>query len=167
MPLTWNAVQEVYAPEPQEHMMRAQALGLSCPLDVFEQLFTDHHDEPEFAKIVAFVDWSGVEWEEGRLTGVALRRVGVPRAYQHAVDEARTHTAEEGFQDEREEVRRHWLASKTWVRSPVLLAGEVLPSALQYELVVGFTRYGNLLGALDRQDVLEQAPHTVWIGRGG
>ena len=75
MPLTWNAVQEVYAPEPQEHLMRAQALGLSCPLDVFEQLFTDHHDEPEFAKIVAFVDCSGVEWEAARLSGVALRRV--------------------------------------------------------------------------------------------
>jgi hypothetical protein len=33
---------------------------------------------------------------------------------------------------------------------PVALAGDVLPSALRYEFVVGFTRLGNLLGALDR-----------------
>ena len=167
MALTWDTLQEFYAPDPQEHLARAQALGLNCPLDVFEQLFTDHHDDPEFAKIVAFVDWSGVEWEETRLSGVALRRVGVPRAYQYAVDEARNQTAEEGFQDEREEVMQHWQLTKTWIRSPVLLTGEVLQSALQYELVVGFTRLGNLLGALDRGDVPEYAQHTVWIGRGG
>jgi len=167
MPLTWTAVQEVYAPEPQEHLARAQALGLSCPLDVFEQLFTDHHGEPEFARIVAFVDWSGVAWEEMRLSGLALRRVGVPRAYQYAVDEARKQTAEEGFRDEREEVMQHWQATKTWIRDPILLSGEVLQSALQYELVVGFTRLGNLLGAIERQDVPEYAQHTVWIGRGG
>ena len=165
MTLTWNALQKVYSPEPTEYLARAQALGLNCPLDVLEQLFTDHHDEPEFAKIIAFVDWGGVEWEEVRLSGVALRRVGVPRAYQHAVDEARRRTAEEGFQDEREEVVQHWQATKTWIRAPVLLSGDALQSGLQYELVVGFTRLGNLLGALDREDVPEYAQHVVWVGR--
>jgi len=131
MALTWNAVQAVYAPDPQDHLARAQALGLNCPLDVFEQLFTDHHDEPEFGKFLAFVDWSGVTREEGRLSGVALRRVGVPRAHQYAVDEARQLTAADGFQDEREEVMQHWQATKTWMRSPILLTGDVLQSGLQ------------------------------------
>jgi hypothetical protein len=37
--------------------------------------------------------------------------------------------------------------------------------ALRYEFVVGFTRLGNLLGALDRGDVPEVATHRVWIGQ--
>ena len=51
------------------------------------------------------------------------------------------------------------------MRAPIVLNGEILQSGLQYELVVGFTRLGNLLGALDRQDVPESALHVVWIGR--
>jgi hypothetical protein len=37
-------------------------------------------------------------------------------------------------------------------------------TALQYELIVGFTRLGNILGSLDRQDVPESAQHTIWLG---
>jgi hypothetical protein len=42
----------------------------------------------------------------------------------------------------------HWSGARTWVRSPIVLDGNVLRSGLD-ELVVGFTRLGNLLGALD------------------
>jgi hypothetical protein len=58
-----------------------------------------------------------------------------------------------------------WESAHTWVCPPVALAGDVLPSALRYEFVVGFTRLGNLLGALDRGDVPEVATHRVWIGQ--
>ena len=128
-----------------------------------KQLFIDHHDDADFGKVVAFVDWSKLEWREARLSGVALRRVGVPRAYQYAVDEARARTAEEGFQDERKEVMRHWQDTKTWIRAPIVLSGDVLQSGLQYVLVVGLTRLGNMLGALDRQDLPEYAQHLVWL----
>jgi hypothetical protein len=58
-----------------------------------------------------------IQWEEGELSGVALRRVGVPRPFEHAVDEARWRTAEEGFQDERPEVMVHWMQAhnRVWI----------------------------------------------------
>lgn len=47
------------------------------------------------------------------------------------------------------------LSGGTWIRAPILVTGDVLQSLVEYELLVGFTRLGNLLGALDRQDLPE------------
>ena len=165
MSLSWSAVQGTYQTDVAAHAARAAALGLDCPQDVFEQLFHDHHDDDEMAQLLRFVDWTQVRWEEGALSGVALRHAGVPRPWQHAVDEARHDTVGNGFQDERPEVMAHWAESHTWLRSPILLAGELMHSTLRYELIVGFTRLGNLFGALDRRDLPEHARHRVWIGR--
>jgi hypothetical protein len=165
MALAWNILQKTYEPDTTTHAARAEALGLNCPPDVFEQLFHDHHDDPEMARLLRFVDWAEVSWEEGALSGVALRHAGVPRAWQYAVDEARQETIRNGFHDERAEVMQHWNDSHTWIRPPVLLTGDLLQSNLRYELIVGFTRLGNLLGALDRQDLPEHARHRVWVGR--
>jgi len=147
------------------HWQRASEAGLSCPMDVFEQLFFDHHDDADFANVVRVIDWHGVEWAETDLSGVALRRVNIPRPYRHAVDEARACTAEQGIQDDRPEVVEHWHAAGTWMRSPVLVTGEVTGTSLDTQCLVGFTRLGNLLGLLDRQEVPEAARHRVWVGR--
>jgi hypothetical protein len=165
MSLTWSTLQSLYEPEPTTHAARAQTLGLDCPADVFEQLFHDRHNDPELGAVLRFVDWSQVTWEEGALSGVALRHTGVPRAYRYAVDEARQETLREGFHDDRPEVMDHWTQSHTWIRPPIVLAGELLQSNLRYELIVGFTRLGNLLGSLDRRELPEHAQHRVWIGR--
>ena len=165
MSLNWTALGRVYVPDTAEHAARAADLGLSCPPDVFEQLFHDHHDDVEIAGLLHFVNWAEVSWEEGALSGVALRHTGVPRTFQRAVDEARRETARNGFHDDRPEVMEHWAEFHTWIRAPIVLAGEILQSNLRYELIVGFTRLGNLLGALDRQDLPEYARHRVWIGR--
>jgi hypothetical protein len=93
------------------------------------------------------------------------RHAVVPRLYQRAVDEARRETARTGFHDERAEVMQHWTNFHTWIRAPVALAGDVLQSNLRYRLIVSFTRLGDLLGALDRQDLPEHARRRVWIGR--
>lgn len=163
--LTGNAVRKTYSPDAAEFFARAQAQGLQCPLDVFEQLFVDHHDDAAFDTLVERIDWSTVEWSEKHLSGIVLRRVAVPRAYQYAVDEARGRTAQNGFHDERQEVMNHWQEAKTWIRSPIVLAGDLLQTAVQYELIVGFTRLGNILGALDRQDAPESSQHTIWLGK--
>ncbi len=52
----------------------------------------------------------------------------------------------------------------TWLRPPILVTGEVTGSGFEYELLVGFTRLGNLLGLLDRQEVPEMKRHRVWVG---
>jgi hypothetical protein len=49
MSLSWTALQRVYATDAAEHVARAQALGLHCPPEVFEQLFHDHRDDGEMA----------------------------------------------------------------------------------------------------------------------
>jgi len=165
MRITWTAIQETYSPDVSAHLARAQALGLNCPHDVFEQLFHDQHDNDSLASIVRLVDWGVVAWEQGALSGVALRQVGVPRAYQRAIDEARAQTTIQGFHDERAEVMTHWEAERSWIRAPILLTGDVLQTALTYELIVGFTRLGNILGVLDLQEIPESALHRVWIGR--
>jgi hypothetical protein len=138
--------------------------GMLWPADVFEQIAQEHQERASFAEIVRCVDWGGIAWQSHDFTGSALQEVGVPRAYQHAVDEARTRTAREGFFDERPDVLQHWQLQRTWIRAPILLRGELLQSALEYELIVGFTRLGNLLGALDRGELAESVLHRVWIG---
>ena len=164
MPVNWIALQHAYLPDRSEHALCAEALGVHCPPDVFEQVFHEQHDNTVLASIVRFVDWSAVRWEEGELSGVALRQLGVPRAYQHALDEARAATTNTGFFDERAAVMAHWESHRTWIRAPIALSGEILQSSLGYELIVGFTRLGNLLGALDRCLLAESALHRVWIG---
>jgi len=82
--LTWNAVQQVYAADLTEHFAAAQALGLECPLDIFEQLFHDHHDDPELARVLRFVDCEAVR----KLPAHLLQRaqpVAVGDEHQRAV----------------------------------------------------------------------------------
>jgi hypothetical protein len=167
MTIRWSDVQGVYSADLQEHLSRSQTLGIHCPEDVFEQLFFDHHGGDDFAGLVRFVDWASVASEERPLSGVALRRVAVPRPYMHAVDEARWRTLEEGLQDERPEIIEYWHSAGTWLRYPILVAGNVLGTTLDNECLVGFTRLGNLLGLLDRGDIPESARHRVWLGTAG
>jgi hypothetical protein len=164
MTIRWSAVQGVHSADVQVHWTRSQALGLDCPLNVFEQLFFDHHGDDDFAVVMRFVEWASVEWEERALSGVALRRVAAPGPYQHAGDEARYWTLAEGVQDDQPEIIKHWRTVGTWLRSPILVAGDVTGTSLGNECLVGFTRLGNLLGLMDRRDIPEYAMHRVWLG---
>ena len=88
------------------------------PVDVFEQLFHESHQDPLFALVVLWVDWAGVAWREIELSGFVLAQVHGPREYEHALEEARARTIEEGLQDERPEVESHWHQKSTWFRAP-------------------------------------------------
>jgi hypothetical protein len=162
--MRWTQVQALYDPDLRTHWERSVQAGLSAPLDAFEQLFHDHHDDPDFARDLVSVDWTQVEWEEQEFSGVKLRRVAAPRGYQYAVDEARARTLEFGLQDERADVLQSWRDHQTWVRAPVLMEGSVLGLSLEYQVLVGFTRLGDLLGLLDRREVPEIKTHWVWVG---
>ncbi len=97
---------------------------------------------------------------------VALRQVRVERVYQHALDEARDRATQFGIVDDREEVVAHWRDAHSWFSPPIIVAGDLLGTSVGYALLVGFTRLGNLLGLLDRQEVPEVQKHLVWVGRG-
>lgn len=163
--LNWAAIQSLYDLDPLRHWQRCQDQGLACPFDPFEQLFWDHHGRLEFEERLRAVNWQQVGWNETKLSAVALRQVHVDRVRQPAVDEARARTMEEGSYDERDEVLRSWSEAGTWMRSPIIVSGDVMDSGLRYELLAGFTRLGNLFGFLDRTDILETSQHRIWLGQ--
>jgi hypothetical protein len=176
---TWGRVQRLYDADPEVHWQRCETEGLECPLDVFVQLF--HAEEvasvatrsgdvrPGIPRLLELgslraVDWGRVRWELEEFSGVALRRVSVDRGFQHALDEARDQATQFGIVDDRPEVVEHWSTAHSWLVPPVMVAGEVLGTNIGYELLVGFTRLGNSLGLLDRQEIAEIARHLVWVG---
>jgi hypothetical protein len=76
MTIRWSTVQGAYSADLQDHWTRAQALGLNCPLDVFEQLFFDHHVDDDYAAVVRFIEWVDVVWAERQ---VVRRRAATRR----------------------------------------------------------------------------------------
>jgi len=165
MPISWNSIQALREPDLDRHRVRCRdELGLDCPFEVFEERFFEHHGDEDFGTMYRAADWSAVGWTETERSGVLLRRVAFDRGHQYAVDEAGARTLEEGLSDARDAVVEHWVCHTTWLRPPILVTGEVTGSGFEYELLVGFTRLGNLLGLLDRQEVPEMKRHRVWVG---
>jgi hypothetical protein len=152
---TWNRIQRLRDADRTVHWQRCEAEGLQCPLEVFTQLFNADETDADFATIMRAVDWGRIHWELGEISGIALRRVSVDRRYQHALDEARDRATRFGIVDDRVEVVEHWTTAHSWLVPPVMVVGEVLGTNIGYELLVGCTRLGNLLGSLDRQEIAE------------
>jgi len=84
---------------------------------------------------------------------------------KHPLDEARERATRFGIIDDREDVVAHWQDAHSWFTPPVMIAGDILGTNVGYELLVGYTRFGNLLGLLDREEVAEAKKHLVWVGR--
>jgi hypothetical protein len=162
---SWARIQRLYDADATVHWQRCEAEGLQCPQEVFEQLFHEKANDEDFAVIVRSIDWGRVSWELQEFSGISLRHMRVDREYQHALDEARDHAVCYGIVDEREEVTNHWKDAKSWVVPPVAVSGDLLGGGAGYELLVGYTRLGNLLGMLDREEVKETQKHLVWVGR--
>ena len=162
---TWGRVQRLYHANAEVHWQRCASEGLECPLDVFAQLFHEDANNVDFAAIVRTVDWGRVRWGLEEFPGGTMRQVRVDRGYQHALDEARERATQFGIVDDRSDVVEHWRDAHSWLVPPVMVAGNVIETNIGYELLVGFTRLGNLLGLLDRQDISEIQRHLVWIGQ--
>jgi len=163
---TWGRIQRLYDADSAVHWQRCNGEGLECPQEVFTQLFHEDASNVDFAAIVRAVDWGRIRWELEEFSGIALRQVRVDRGYQYALDEARDRVTRFGIVDDREDVIAHWGDAQSWFAPPVIVAGEVLGTNVGYQLLVGFTRLGNLLALLDRQEVPEVKRHLVWLGRG-
>jgi hypothetical protein len=163
---TWSRIQRMYDADAVVHWQRCEAEGLQCPQEVFAQLFHEEANNEDFAVIVRSVDWGRVSWELQEMSGVALRHMRVDRGYQYALDEARDRATQFGIVDEREEVVNHWRDTKSWFVPPVVVSGNLFGGGSGFQLLVGYTRLGNLLGLLDREEVSESQKHLVWIGRG-
>jgi hypothetical protein len=162
---TWSRIQRLYEPDATLHWQRCESEGLQCPQEVFVQLFHEQSNNEDFAVIVRSVDWGRVRWELQEISGVALRHMRADREYQHALDEARDRATRFGIVDERQEVVDHWRDVKSWIVPPVAVACNLLGGGAGLAFLIGYTRLGNLLGLLDREEVPEIQKHLVWVGR--
>ena len=163
---SWARIQRLYDADAVTHWQRCEAEGLQCPQEVFTQLFHEESNNEDFAVVVRSIDWGRVNWELQEMSGIALRHMRVAREYQHALDEARDYAVSYGIVDDRGEVVSHWQEAKSWLVPPVVVSGDLLGGGGSgYELLVGYTRLGNLLGMLDREEVKEPQKHLVWVGR--
>ena len=160
---SWVRIQRLYDPDPVVHWQRCE---VAVSAGGFTQLFHDEANNEDFAVVVRSVDWGKVKWEMEEMSGIALRHMRVDREFQLAVDEARDHAVCYGIVDEREEVVNHWRDAGSWLVPPVVVSADFLGGGSRYELLVGYTRLGNLLGMLDREEVKEAQKHLVWVGRG-
>ena len=137
-----------------------------CLQEMFTRLFHEEANDEELAAIVRSIDWGRVHWELTEMSGIVLRHVRVDRGYQLALDDARDHAVCYGIVDEREEVETHWREANSRIGAPAAVSADLLGGGGSgYELLIGFTRSGSLLGMLDRQEVKEMQKHLVWIGR--
>jgi hypothetical protein len=161
---SWARIQRLYDADPVVHWQRCESEGLQCPQEVFTQLFHEEANNEDFAVIVRSIDWGRVRWELEEMSGIALRHMRVDRTFQLALDEARDQAQMYGIVDERVEVVNHWKQAKSWLVAPVVVDVALLGGGSGYELLVGYTRLGNLLGMLDRQEVKEVQKHLVWVG---
>jgi hypothetical protein len=137
--------------------------GLQCLLEVFTQL--EEANNEAFAVMVRAVDWGRVRWELEELSGIALRHVRVDRGYQYELDEARDRATRFGVVDEADGGRRSSAGGQVLDFAAGQCRWRSTGWRLGFELLVGCTRLGNLLGLLDREDVPEVQKHLVWVGR--
>jgi len=162
---SWARIQRQYDADAAVHWQRCEAEGLQSPQEVFTQFFHEEANNEDFAVVVRSIDWGRVRWELQEMSGVALRHLRVDRGYQHALDEARDRATQFGIVDEREEVVNHWRDAKSWVVPPVVVSGDLMGGGAGFQLLVGYTRLGNLLGMLDSEEVRESEKHLVWVWR--
>ena len=85
------------------------------------------------------------------------------REYQHALDEARDQATRFRIVDERQDVVDHWRDAKSWIVPPFAVSCDLLGGGAALELLVGYTRLGNLLTLLDREEVPEIQKHLFGI----
>jgi hypothetical protein len=67
----------------------------------------------------------------------------------------------------RHELIDHWRDAKSWIMPPVAVSSDLFGGGAGLELLIGYTRLGNLLALLDREEVGETKRHLVWVGRVG
>jgi hypothetical protein len=163
---TWSRIQRLYNPDATLHWQRCESEGLQCPQEVFTQLFSEKAHDEDFSVIVRSIDWGRVRWELQEISGIAMRHVRVDRGFQHALDEARNQATSFGIVDERQDVVDHWHDAKSWIVPPVAVSCNLLGGGgAGLELLIGYTRLGNLLGLLDREEVPEIQKHLLWVGQ--
>jgi hypothetical protein len=144
-------------------------LQLPMPDDVLEQFILDHGVNGDFQEQYGKLDLHAIRWV---LTPMMAREFLLASIFEQfqdwamAVAERTRCVAGEGWDDVNlpATVKEHWKSHGTWMRSPIVLCGDVIKSKRPLHLVEGHTRLGALKGLVEAGVLAEESAHLVWLG---
>lgn len=146
-----------------------RSLGLPTPDDVLEQFISDHGTKDEFQQQYGHLDLHAVRWQQLLLPASEILACSIYRLFAQHVATVSNQTRvvpEEGWADVclPSKAAEHWQQHGTWMRSPVMVRGELVGSAKPLHLVEGHTRIGALRGLVDSGVLPMASDHRVWVG---
>lgn len=140
-----------------------QQNGLEWPDDVVEQFLFDHGSKPEFIADYGHLDLRAIVWAEEDMTAADLLRASASKHLKGRITDvsnALEHYASGYGRD-----RWGWEDHHTWLRSPILIEGNLLrPPRKRPRLIEGHTRMGALKGYVREGSVRPSSLHRVWLG---
>ncbi len=148
-----------------------QALELPMPADVLEQFVFDHGTKHEFQQQYGHLDLHALHWECQPIRAEEILACSVHPDYAEWVETAAGRTRavpREGWNNVIFPPRtaQFWADNGTWMRTPVMLSGDLVHSDRPLHLVEGHTRLGALRGLVESVVLPSSSVHSVWVGEG-
>ena len=127
MPISWTAIQALHEPDLERHWARCRdELTLDCPLEVFEELFFEHHGDDDFGGAVSRRRLGDGRLDrDGSIRRDVATRGGRPRLSVRGGRGACTDVAREALSMRGRRSSSTGRCHHTWLRPPILVTGEV------------------------------------------
>ncbi len=141
----------------------------TVPIEVLEQVCSQHGRKAEFQQQYGHLDFANVEWRKELLEArviVSCDVFGGFLMWFNSVSERISAFGTRGWKcvDCRPDVVNAWESSGTWQKPPVLIDTGVTSTKRQLHLVEGHTRIGTLKGLVDAAIVAPTSMHVAWVG---
>ena len=140
----------------------------NTPKDVLSQFYSDHGRKKEFQSEYANIEIDLLQWNFMEIDAETIVKSSIHpnfRGWFETVSNRAKRFSNKGWEsiDCRLEVREHWQTYRTWMISPIFLAGQIIGSESKFHLVEGHTRVGLLDGLLKHGILSESQLHTIWV----
>jgi hypothetical protein len=136
----------------------------NTPLDVIEQLYSDHGGNSEFQEQYEQIDISKLKWELIELSFDDIACASIFPEFERwsitcAMKSERVSIDNDwDLIGHNRAIVQHWKEYSTWLRSPIMLL-----SKSNYHLVEGHSRYGCLTGLVKSGMISSKKVHKVWV----
>ena len=146
-----------------------ESLGLPIPDDVLEQFVFDHGTKWEFQEQYGDLDLHAVRWQHLTFPASEILACSVYPNFLKRVTGVADWTRavpERGWADVciLPKAAVYWQQYGTWMRSPIMMRGELVGSSATLHLVEGHTRTGALRGLVESGVLPQSSAHWVWVG---
>ncbi len=142
----------------------------STPLDVMEQLYSDHGLSSEFQDQYADVDINNLRWSLINVEAKSLIQSSIYEDFENwfltCIEKSKRVglTGDYNLVHNLKCVSKYWKDHKTWDRPPVFFSQEVLSKKNSLHLVEGHSRLGALKGLVEGNSLSGNDTHMAWIG---